>query len=63
MTQRHLVLMVWPLLLSPLKLALFQAPGPAMSWQPQRGTLFYVVDRREGGHVATYKCGGLHARR
>ena len=61
MTQNYLVLAVWPLLLSPLKLALHRAPLPAMAWRPEKGTMFYVVDRRSGGHVATYRWGGcLH---
>ena len=50
--------MVWPLVVSPLKLALLGSIAAAMSWQPQRGTMFYVVDRRQGsrgGHVATYR--------
>lgn len=58
MTQNYLVLMVWPLLLSPAKLWLFGSPGRAMDWQPRQGTRFYVIDRREGGsggHVATYR--------
>ena len=59
MTVNYLVLIVWPLLVSPLKLALLGSVVAAMSWQPQKGTLFYVVDRRQGssgGHVATYRC-------
>jgi carotenoid cleavage dioxygenase-like enzyme len=55
MTQRYLVLMVWPLLLSLPKMALFGAPGKAMAWTPDKGTMFYVVDKEQGGHVATYK--------
>lgn len=56
-TERYLVLMVSPLLLSVPRLAVFLSPGQAMSWQPDKGTLFYVVDKQAGGagHVATYK--------
>ena len=58
LTENYLVLMVWPLLVSPLKLALLGSISAAMSWQPQKGTMLYVVDRRQGssaGHVATYR--------
>jgi carotenoid cleavage dioxygenase-like enzyme len=57
MTEHYLVLLVWPAMLSVLRLALVGSPSPAMSWRPEKGALLYVIDRRKGGggHVATYK--------
>lgn len=58
MTERFVVFIVWPALLSVLKLALVGSPAPALSWHSQKGAKIYVIDRRKGGpgHVATYRC-------
>ena len=57
MTENYLVFMVWPSLLPLLKRVTFGSPGKALTWRPDKGTLFYVVDKRKGGrgHVATFK--------
>ena len=60
MTQHFLVFIVWPALVSPLRLALTLSTAGALSWRPEKGAMFYVIDKRRGGpgHVATYRWAG-----
>ncbi len=54
MTERFLVLVAWPTVLDPLRMI---RKGGAfmdnMSWKPELGSEFHVVDRHSGEHVAT----------
>lgn len=54
MTERYLVLVAWPAVVDPLRMI---RKGGAfmdnMSWRPERGTTFHVVDRHTGEHVAS----------
>jgi len=54
MTEHHLVLVAWPAVVDPLRM--IRKGGSFMhnmSWKPERGTTFHVVDRHSGEHVAT----------
>jgi len=49
LSERHVVLAEFPLVLRPLALALGRAPfADCFAWQPSRGTTFTVLDRRDG---------------
>ena len=54
MTERFLVVVAWPTVMDPLRL-IRKGGGfmDSMSWKPERGTKFHVVDRHSGEHVAT----------
>jgi beta,beta-carotene 9',10'-dioxygenase len=50
MTERYVVLAEYPLRVNPLKLALgAESFIESYRWQPERGTRFLVIDRRDGG--------------
>jgi beta,beta-carotene 9',10'-dioxygenase len=50
MTERYVVLAEYPLRVNPLKLALGgDSFIESYRWQPERGTRFLVIDRRDGG--------------
>lgn len=54
MTERYLVLVAWPAVVDPLRM--IRKGGSFMdnmSWKPERGSTFHVVDRRSGEHVTT----------
>ena len=54
MTEHHLLLVAWPAVVDPLRM--IRKGGSFMhnmSWKPERGTTFHVVDRHSGEHVAT----------
>jgi carotenoid cleavage dioxygenase-like enzyme len=49
LTERYAVLAEWPLTVNPLKLALSGRPFiENYEWQPERGTRYTVIDRRDG---------------
>lgn len=54
MTERYLVLVAWPAVVDPIRMI---RKGGAfmdnMSWKPELGSAFHVVDRHTGQHVAT----------
>ncbi len=54
MTERFLVVVAWPAVLDPLRMI---RKGGAfmdnMSWKPELGSTFHVVDRQSGEHVAS----------
>jgi beta,beta-carotene 9',10'-dioxygenase len=53
MSERHLILTEFPLRVSPLRLALSGKPFiNNYRWQPQRGTLFTVIDKETGSVAA-----------
>jgi beta,beta-carotene 9',10'-dioxygenase len=56
MTERYLVLVEWPLVVDPVRMI---ARGGSfmdnMSWKPERGTRFHVVDRHRGELRGTYE--------
>jgi carotenoid cleavage dioxygenase-like enzyme len=54
MTERYLVLVAWPTVVDPLRM-IRKGGGfmDNMSWKPERGTAFHVVDRHTGEHVAS----------
>ena len=60
MTERYLVLVAWPAVLDPIRMI---RKGGAfmdnMSWKPELGSTFHVVDRHTGEHVATGAGRGL----
>ncbi|HEX6887683.1 MAG TPA: carotenoid oxygenase family protein [Candidatus Nanopelagicales bacterium] len=52
MSQRHLVLAEFPLVVDPMALLLWLRPYiENFRWQPERGTRFHVFDRATGRHV------------
>jgi len=54
MTERHVVLTEWPLVVDPLDLLLSGAPFiENFEWAPERGTRFRVFRKRDGTEVAT----------
>lgn len=54
MTERYLVLTEFPLVVNPLKLLLGNKPFiQNYRWQPERGTLFHIVDKETGKVVRT----------
>jgi carotenoid cleavage dioxygenase-like enzyme len=54
MTERYVVLSEWPLVVNPLDLLLRGEPFiENFEWQPERGTRFRVVRKRDGAEVAT----------
>ncbi|TVP76588.1 MAG: carotenoid oxygenase family protein [Gemmatimonadales bacterium] len=54
MTGRHLVLSEFPLVVNPLEMALRDRPFiENYRWEPERGTLYQVFDRKTGEHRAT----------
>src|SRR5581483_6972361 len=49
LTERYVVLVEFPFVVNPLSLALSGRPFiENYRWEPQRGTVFNVVDRRDG---------------
>lgn len=64
MSKHFLVLTEFPLCVNPLRLAVSGKPFIAnYRWQPERGTLFTVLDKRSGAVVARAKapaCFGFH---
>jgi beta,beta-carotene 9',10'-dioxygenase len=49
LTERYVVLVEFPLVVSPLRLALSGRPFiENYRWEPERGTTFLVIDRRDG---------------
>ncbi|KAF7798314.1 hypothetical protein EIP86_009535 [Pleurotus ostreatoroseus] len=59
MTDRYLVLCVWQAHIKQSGLSILMNKNVAESietdWKPETGTLFYVVDRKNGGIVSKYK--------
>lgn len=55
LTERYVVLIVWPAYLSPLKLLWNRNITDSMNWEPEDGTVFHVVDRRQRKLVARYR--------
>jgi beta,beta-carotene 9',10'-dioxygenase len=56
MTERYLVLAEFPFVVDPLRLAFSQRPLiDNYRWKPERGTRFFVVDRRSGELQGTYE--------
>jgi beta,beta-carotene 9',10'-dioxygenase len=64
MSERYLILTEFPLRVNPLRLALSGQPFITnYRWQPERGTIFTVVDKGNGAVVARAKgppCFGFH---
>lgn len=59
MTSNYIVLMVWPSVLDPMALAMGRSVLATMSWQPQLGVIYHVIDKHapeDKGWVATYTC-------
>lgn len=55
MSQRHLVLAEYPLVVNPVSLLLWLRPYiENFRWKPRRGTRFHVFDRETGRHVHTF---------
>lgn len=54
-TKNYMILILWPLMINTLGMLWEKSIEGSLSWQPEGGTTFYVIDRIEGGHVATYK--------
>lgn len=55
LTKRYVVLIIWPTHLNALKLLWNRNIVDSMSWKPEAGTTFYVVDRRQRKLVARYR--------
>lgn len=56
MSERHLVLVEFPLVVNPLDLLLWRKPYiENFRWRPERGTRFHVFDRATGAHVRTVR--------
>lgn len=55
LTERYVVLIIWPTHLNALKLLWNRNITDSMSWEPEAGTIFHVVDRRQRKLVARYR--------
>ena len=54
MTERYVVLSEWPIVVNPLDLLLRGKPFiENFEWQPERGTRFRILRKRDGAEVAT----------
>ncbi len=55
MTQNYIILTEFPLVVNPLTLLLWLKPYiENFTWKPQRGTPFWIIDRRSGEVVGRY---------
>lgn len=56
-TERYLILILAPCVLSPLKMLINKSLFKDVQWKPQNGVKFYVVDKQKNGpgHVATFR--------
>jgi len=56
-TERYLILILAPCVLSPLKMLINKSLFKDVQWKPQNGVKFYVVDKQKKGpgHVATFR--------
>ncbi|KAF0717844.1 hypothetical protein As57867_002040, partial [Aphanomyces stellatus] len=54
-TTKYLVVMAWPCFANMLKVLFHHNYAAGLTWQPEKQTLFYVVDRATMTHVATYE--------
>jgi carotenoid cleavage dioxygenase-like enzyme len=61
LTERYVVLMVWPTHLNLLKLLWRRNITGSMGWKPEEGTVFHVVDRERGARVARYRSDAFFA--
>lgn len=55
LTPRYFVLIVYPTKIDPLQLLWNRNVVDSMTWKPEQGTLFYVVDRERRELAATYR--------
>jgi carotenoid cleavage dioxygenase-like enzyme len=56
LTQRHVVLAEYPLVVNPLKMLLTGKPyAENLQWKPERPTRFHVVDRESGALVGSWE--------
>lgn len=55
LTERYVVLIIWPTHLNGLKLLWNRNITDSMSWEPEAGAIFHVVDRRQRKLVARYR--------
>lgn len=61
LTERYVVLMVWPTHLNALKLLWNRNITDSMGWEPEDGTTFHVIDRRRRELVARYRSDAFFA--